>query len=184
LGDTLKVIASDYLDRCEEAKRFDWRYYMVNYPSMRGNGSSTYYAEPTDGMDVAAMAYSLCMLSAGGVAITGYYRDPYLLSICRELEDSSVVEDKWFTGYETQPRRLPLTRSGAALRCVPSGFELSPPPTDDHAEAFALVCADIGVNDDNIVVVPQVEVDRRRVDTLGRIQFGAALVRRLIAAGL
>lgn len=183
-GDTLKVISSDYLDRCEDAKRFDWRYYIVKYPSMREKGSSTYYAERTDDMDKPAMGYSLCMLRAGGRAISGKHRDPYLLAIWRELDDSSVVEDIWFTGYETQPRRLPLTQSGAALRCVASGFELSLPPTDAHAEVFAAVCADLGVDTDNVVVVPQVEVDGRRVDTVDRIQFGADIVRRLVAAGL
>ena len=72
------------------------------------------------------MGYSLCMLRAGGRALNGYYRDPYLLAISRELE-AGVVEDKWFTGYETEPRRLPLVKSGTSLRCVVPGFELAAP---------------------------------------------------------
>ena len=119
--------------------------------------------------------------NAGKQILSSYYRDPYLLAIWRELGDSGDVEDKWFTGYENQPRRLSLTRSGAAVRCVPSGFELSPP--DPPAEAFETVCAYLGAIDD-AVVVPQVAVDGRWIDTVDRVQLGAEIVRRLIAAGL
>jgi hypothetical protein len=180
---TLKAITSEYLNQCEAERRFDWRYYMVKYPAMRDKGSSTYFAERAEDGEHVAMGYSLCVLNAGGRALNGNYRDPYLLAISRELEDG-IVENKWFTGYETQPRRLPLTRSGAALRCVTSGFELSPPPTDTHAEAFAPARQELGVDAHNLVAVPQVEVDGRSVDIMDRIQFGADAIRRLAAAGL
>lgn len=184
VGDTMQAINREYLARCESEQRFDWRYYMVKYPSMREKGSSIYYAERAEDAEQPVMGYSLCMLQAGGRALNGNYRDPYLLAIGRELDDSGIVEDKWFTGYETQPRRLPLTRSGAALRCATAGFELSPPPTDADAEAFATASADLEVDADQIVVVPQVEVDGRRVDTVDRVQLGADVLRRLAALGL
>ena len=184
LDDTLQAVTRDYLTRCEEQQRFDWRYYMVKYPAMREKGSSTYYAEPADDSEHLTMGYSLCMLSAGGRALNGNYRDPYLLAISRELEDSDVVEDKWFTGYETQPRRLPLTRSGASIRCVPSGFELSPPPDDADAEVFAAACAGLSMDSNNVVAVPQVDANGRPVDMADRIQLGADIVRRLVAANL
>jgi hypothetical protein len=123
-------------------------------------------------------------LRAGGRALNGYYRDPYLLAISREFEDGDVVEDKWFMGYETQPRRLPLTRSGATLRCVLSGYELSSPPADQYAQVFAAACAELGVGSDNVVVVPQVEIDGRQADRIDRIQLGVSLIRTLFAAGL
>jgi len=178
---TLKATVTTYLDQCTRATRYDWRYYMVRYPSMREKGSSTYYTEPTDGAEKPAMGYSLCMLKAGKKMLSSKYRDPYLLAIWRERGDTDDVEDTLFTGYENQPRRLSLTRSGAAVRCVPSGFELSTP--DPHTEAFETVCADLGANDGS-VVVPQVEVDGRWIDTVDRVQLGAEIVRRLIAAGL
>jgi len=178
---TLKATVSTYLDQCHRATLFDWRYYMVKYPSMREKGSSTYYTEPTDGTEKPAMGYSLSMLKAGKKMLSSKYRDPYLLAIWRELGDTDDVEDRLFTGYENQPRRLPLVRSGAAIRCVPSGFELSPP--DPPSEAFETVCEDLGTND-GIVVVPQVAVDGRRIDTVDRVQLGAEIVRRLLAAGL
>ncbi|HEY5548783.1 MAG TPA: DUF262 domain-containing protein [Coriobacteriia bacterium] len=183
MGDAMETIASEYLARCDTEKRFDWRYYMVKYPSMREDGASTYYAEPTDDAEQAAMGYSLCMLRAGRSALNSYYRDPYLLAIWRQLDDSGVVEDKWFSGYESAPRRLPLTRSGATIRCVPVGFELTPPPVAG-AELFAAVCAEIGADADGLVMLPQLEVDGRWVDTVDRIQVGADIVRRLVAAGL
>lgn len=184
VGETLATIVGDYLSRCEEAKRFDWRYYMVKYPGMQANGSSTYFAEISEGAEQPEMGYSLCMLKAGGRALNGKYRDPYLLAISRQLEDNGVVEDMWFTGYESQPRRLPLTKSGTSLRCVPAGFELSPPPLEADAAAFEAVRSRLRASDDNIVAVPQVDIDGRRIDTVDRIQVGADTVRELVAAGL
>lgn len=184
LGDTLHGIRGRYLTQRESAQRFDWRYYLVKYPSMREQGSSTYFAERFDGAEQAEMAYSLCMLRGGASALNGRYRDPYLLAIWRELEDSRAVEDPWFTGYEENPRWLQLKRSGAALRCRPAGFELSLPQLDDHVDAFKAVCWNLGVGPEYTVAVAQVEVDGRLVDTVDRVQVGADIVRRLVAAGL
>jgi hypothetical protein len=130
------------------------------------------------------MSYSLCMLHAGGRALNGNYRDPYLLAIAQALEDGNVVEDKFFTGYETEPRRLPLATSGAAIRCVFQGFELSPPPGDQFTDEFAAARDDLDLGADNLVVVPQVEVDGHKVDTTDRIQLGANIVRALVDVGL
>jgi len=179
----MKATTSEYLERCEADSRFDWRYYMVKYPSMRENGASTYFSERLEG-EQTSMGYSLCMLRAGGTALNGYYRDPYLLAIWRELDDPSVVEDKWFSGYEDAPRRLPLTRSGAAIRCVLTGFELAPPQLAADADRFAEASADLGADADNLVWLPQVEIDGHQIDTVDRIQAGAEIVRRLAAAGL
>lgn len=177
--EAMTAITAEYLSRCETDQRFDWRYYMVKYPAMRENGSSTYFDS-----EHLAMSYSLCMLKAGGRALNGYYRDPYLLAITRELDDTDVVEDKWFAGHAELPRRLPLAQSGAAIRCVARGFELSPPPTDAHAQAFARACEEVGTDPDGLIVVPQVEVDDILVDTEDRIQIGADIIRRLAASGL
>jgi hypothetical protein len=184
LVDVMKAITKEYLASREAEARLDWRYYMVRYPSMREKGSSTYFAERIDDAEQASMGYSLCMLNAGGRALNGYYRDPYLLAIWRELDTTPAVEDKWFTGYESEPRRLPLAQSGATIRCIPAGFELSTPPLVTDAKRFAAVCEEVGVTANNLVTVSQVEVDGKRVDTVDRIQIGANILRRLIAAGL
>lgn len=183
LVESLSAITQEFLGSREAEARFDWRYYMVKYRSMRENGSSTYFAEPTAEGEPPVMGYSLCMLRAGGSALHGYYRDPYLLTIWRELDDPAVVEDKWFTGYENVPRRLPLIRSGAAVRCVPAGFELTPPPSDADAEHFVAACTDLDVEAGGLVQVPQTEVNGQLVDAVDRIQVGVKIVRRLASAG-
>jgi hypothetical protein len=180
----MRAITEEYLAECAAEARFDWRYYMVRYPAMREGGSSTYFAERFDDAEEPRMGYSLCMLRAGISSLNSNYRDPYLLAIQREVDDPTAVVDKWFTGYETEPRRLPLTRSGVSIRCTSSGFELSPPATDEYAEVFASVCAGLGMEADNVVAVPQREIDGVQVDTVDRIRLGADLVRRLVAAGL
>jgi hypothetical protein len=183
LSEGLANIANHYLAQCEENHCFDWRYYMVKYPAMRENGSSTYYAERDEGAERAVMGYSLCMLRAGGQALNGYYRDPYLLAIAREVGEG-VVEDKLFTGYEWESRRLPLERSGASLRCVAEGFELFPPVIAEQADAFAAVCKQLSVSNDRLLPVPQAEIAGRSVDTIDRIQFGAEVIGTLAASGL
>jgi hypothetical protein len=179
LANAMARITDEYLAGCEAEQRFDWRYYMVKYPAMRENGSSTYF----DSQHLA-MSYSLCMLKAGGRALNGYYRDPYLLAITRELDQADVVEDKWFAGPAEQPRRLPLARSGAAVRCIAQGFELSPPSTHPHAQDFADACEDLGADSDYVVAVPPVSTEGRLVDMEDRIQVGANIIRRLVEAGL
>ena len=183
LIDAMTAITAEYVARCEVEARFDWRYYMVKYPAMREGGSSTYFAEPIQEAEQATMGFSLCMLKAGGREINGYYRDPYLLAIHQQVGDTAVVDTR-FTGYESEPRRLPLARSGATIRCLPAGFELTPPPMDLGSEAFAAVSDELGADATGVVTVSQVEVDGRRMDTVDRIQFGVDIVQRLVAAGL
>lgn len=184
LAETLKAITNEYLATCEAEHRYDWRYYMAKYPAMRGEGSSTYFAEREQGSEQASMGYSLCMLRAGGRALNGYYRDPYLYAIQEELKDAEAVEDGWFTGYESEPRRLRLTKSGASIRCVPQGFELSPPPGGESVEEFATALGALGVETDHLVAVPQAEIDGRLVDSADRIRLGTEVVHALAKAGL
>ena len=157
---------------------------MVKYPAMRENGSSTYYAEQAEGNEHAAMGYSLCMLHAGGRALNGYYRDPYLLAISRELEDGGVVEDKWFTGYETEPRRLPADQKRRLRSAACSQASSCPAARGPVQRGIRRRSAMLGVGADNLVPVPQVEIDGLKVDTVDRIQLGSDLVRHLTSAGL
>lgn len=184
LGETLTTITNEYLTACEEAQRFDWRYYMVKYPAMRENGASTYFAEPAEGSEQAEMGYSLCMLPAGRQRLSAHHRDPYLLAVQHALDDMEILEDSFFTGYETEPRRLPLTQSGTSIRCVFRGFELAPPPGEQYTDKYAAAIAALNLGPDNLVAVPQTEVDGHQVDTLNRIELGADTVRALAEMGL
>lgn len=184
LAEAMQAITNGYLSTCEAVGLFDWRYYMVKYPSMREYGSSTFYSERAADMEQLAMGYSVCMMRAGINALNSNYRDPYLLAIAHELADKSVVEDAWFSGYEHIARRLPLTKSGATIRCVPEGFELTAPEVAPFAEVFEGMRPDIGCDADNLVRLPQASVDGRHIDTVDRIQVGSGIVQHLVSAGL
>lgn len=179
LPGAMRKIVAEYLTRCEATRQFDWRYYMVKYPAMRENGSSTYFDS-----EHVAMGYSLCVLKAGGRALNGHYRDPYLLAIAREADLADAVEDKWFAGHAENPRRLPLARSGAALRCVSEGFEISSPPVEFGAGAFGAVSEALGLDESLTVLVPQAEVEGRMIDMVDRVRVGVDIIRRMAAAGL
>jgi hypothetical protein len=176
------AVTDEYLARCEDQRRLDWRYYMVKYPSMREMGSSTYVSEQFDETSAHEMGYSLCMLKAGFVSLQGYFRDPYLLAIWRLLREDAEIEEPWFTGNERVPRRLTLTRSGASLRCVHRGFELAAPPESMVAESqrFDELLAQLGVVDGNLVEIPQADA----IDSVDRIQRGRDIVTTMLSAGL
>ena len=154
---------------------------MVKYPAMRESGSSTYFAERGDESD-RRMGYSLCMLHAGGRAITGNYRDPYLLAITHELEPrrSSRTSSSPAT-RPTAPTAAPT--SGAAFAACP-GLRASPPPDARLSDVFAAACLKPGADDECRVAVPQGVMGERRIDTVDRIQSGAEILECSAAAGL
>jgi hypothetical protein len=128
-----------------------------------------------------ALGYSVCMLDK--TQMNSRYRDPYLSAIHRESNVGSDVDYPWFTGYETEPRRMSL-KSGAKIQCVEDGFLLHPPQAAAHAATFLKVCASHAVGADQVLRVPQVESEGRKLDTLDRVSLGAALLSDLVAAGL
>lgn len=146
----------------------DWRYYVSKYASMREGESGIY----------AGGGYAWCMLRK--VRMSSHYRDPFLLAMLRAGSvRPGAVEDPWFTGYETEPRWMRLTASGAALRCVDRGVALKPPTDLAKRAAFDAVCAQHGVGSDGVLAVPQ----QGGVDTKDRVAIGAKLLSDLVAAG-
>jgi hypothetical protein len=69
------------------------------------------------------------------------------------------LNDPWFRGYETEPRWLRLSRSGAGIRCVEAGFQLDPPTDEAAAHRFWDVCWAYGSTESGVLSVRQVEVD-------------------------
>lgn len=171
----LEAVQALWLKTVEQRSELDWRYYVVKYPVMRSGKSGLYVG--TGG----ALEFDLCMLD--GKRISGEYRDPYLSAIHAESGVGNLVREPRFTGYETLPRWLRLDRSEAGLRCVEAGFELQAPRDPARAEIFHRVCRP-HVNAAELVEIPHVTRNERRVDTRDRIQMGAELVRALVAAGL
>ncbi len=176
----MRELCDAWLREREESDRFDWRYYMVKYRSMREGASGIYFA------DGKRMGYSLCNLRGGMEQMNSKYRDPYLLAIWDELDRPEGVVDPWFLGYEWLERYLTLSGSGVGIRCVPAGFHLVGPGVDDEAlrRTFDALRAEEGIGDDLLVTIPQSPDDEGGVDTVDRVQVGARLLTRMLEAGL
>ena len=169
-------IRDQWLEDCEQQAFFDWRYYFVKYPVMRAGDSGIYACEER------RLSYDLCMLNR--TRMSSYYRDPYLSAIHRESGVRAGLQEPIFSGYEWQPRRLRLVRSGTEIRCLPQGFEISAPGDEVQRAAFTKVAAAHGLDADGSLRIPQIDQGGLHVDTFDRIQVGARLVRGLVEAGL
>ncbi|CAN7242646.1 DUF262 domain-containing protein [Arthrobacter sp. LjRoot78] len=174
LKPALVAVQSEWLAQRESELDFDWRYYMVKYSAMREGGSGIYYSES------GALGYSLCMLRGGTSTLNSRYRDPYLLAIWRNLGNPHNVDDPWFTGHETIPRRLRLTRSGVGIRSVPTGFELSGPALNDFTELYDSLWRELGTSEAGIIEIKQMD----GIDSVDRIANGTEIMRQLIDVGL
>jgi hypothetical protein len=176
-----------YLARGAEEGR-DWRWYLVRYDVMR-DGPSGIYAY-TGGVP----AFDLCMLDK--TVMRSHYRDPFLSAICSEAkvsmwEVNGNVLSKgqngpWFTGYETDPRRMRLVKSGIEVQCVQVGFALFVPENLPLAQkqAFSRICEAFAISEDRILHVPQTAVEDTLLDTEDRVALGAKLLAQLVEAEL
>ncbi|GAA3329309.1 DUF262 domain-containing protein [Paeniglutamicibacter sulfureus] len=178
LAEKLRDMQSKWLAEREAALEFDWRYYMVKYPDMRSGGSGIYFAEGGE------LGYSLCNLRGGTTQMNSRYRDPYLLTIWRQLGEPSELDDPWFIGHERNPRYLTLTASGTGIQCFADGYRLSGPAEGEPLRVFDDALLELGIGDDGILAVAQTAFRDRQVDTVDRIEVGTALVRALISKGL
>jgi hypothetical protein len=180
VGDHFKSVMADWLAEREDKKSFDWRYYLVRYPSMREGSTGIYY-----GVE-GSLGYSLCMLRTQ--QRNGLYRDPILLQAWLSSGIGSNAKDPWFTGYEWVPRWLTLLRSGVALRSVAEGFEIQGPDETNLVTAFEDVCQrrdDIAATAQRVVLkIPQLDHGDGLVDAVDRTVVGAAFLKELVAAGL
>jgi hypothetical protein len=167
----------EWLAEREAVHQFDWRYYFVKYRTMREGASGIYFAEG------GQLGYSLCNLKGGRTQVNSWYRDPYLLTIWRQLGEPTAIEDPWFLGYEWSPRWLRFRSSGTGLRCTSSGFGLSAPTVEGHRAAFDVVCDELGIGPDLMLRIPQSAVPPR-VDEQDRIVVGTAIARGLMESGL
>jgi hypothetical protein len=174
----LKSFMDHWLSDREAARQFDWRYYFVRYDAMREGASGRYVGSE------GRLGYSVCMLHK--LQMNSYYRDPYLHAIRRASDVGTNVEDSVFTGYETEPRWMPLKKSAIALQAVSDGFRLRVPASVGDAQVSELIIAKGGTLADGQGFLPvrQAQVDGQMVDTEDRIQIGAELLRDLVAAEL
>lgn len=180
LPSALSETTETWLAAREQSRVFDWRYYLVRYPTMRSGDTGIYFSEdPTPG-------YRMCMLRR--TRRSSWYRDPVLSAVVVSSGSKESVEDPWFTGYEFEPRWLTLKQSGTALRNVDGGFLLRLPEGPAWRDSFtSLPLVDVHLSEDSEGVwhidVPKREVDGHQVDLEDRIKFGATLLDRLVIGG-
>jgi hypothetical protein len=175
-----KTVMDTWLAERENSKVFDWRYYLVKYPSMRGGETGIYYG--ADGK----LGYSMCMLRK--TRLNSRYRDPILLEVWTSSGVGDRVSDPWFTGYETSPRWLRLEQSGVGMRSVSDGFTLQGPEDKALQSKFIDICNQheaVDIAEEGIVLrIPQHNHGDDLVDAANRVVVGSALLRDLVEAGL
>jgi hypothetical protein len=179
-GKHFATVMGAWLSERETSKAFDWRYYLVRYPSMRDGATGIYY-----GVD-GKLGYSMCMLRTK--QRNGYYRDPILVEVWRSSGAAERVEDPWFTGYETNPRWLRLVNSSVGMRSVDDGFALQGPEDEALQSMFIDICSRheaVDIAEEGIVLkIPQHDHGDGLVDSADRVVVGAAFLRDLVEAGL
>ena len=187
LDDHLNSVIDGFLAEQEREAWFDWRYYLVKYPAMRGGRDER--GEGKTGLYVGSggeLGYSMCMLRTE--RLSGYHRDPFLLQVWLSSGVGDAAKLHWFSGDANEERWLPLAGSSTALRCVADGFEIRGPGDDDLEARFHDVCLRRGATPEGkgrlMLRTPQVDRDGSLTDTTDRVVVGAALLRDLVQAGL
>ena len=171
--------ADEFINDRTSSSHYDWRYYLVRYPTMREGNSGIYY-----GAD-ERLGYELTMLRK--TVQRSWYRDAYLYAMWCESGRPGDVEDPWFYGYSTTPRWMKLARSGTGLRSVPTGIAVQTPAFPEATEVLKRVCAAAGMapHDDGwLLPIPQADRGGELIDSKDRVRMGASLLEKLIAAGL
>jgi hypothetical protein len=180
VGEHCTTVMDAWLTDRETSNVFDWHYYLVKYPSMRGGATGIYY-----GVD-GKLGYSMCMLRTK--QRNGYYRDPILLEVWISSEVGDRARDPWFTGYETSPRWLRLERSGVGIQSVSDGFELRGSEDEALQSKFIDICRRhkiAAIATEHIVLkIPQHDHGDGLADSADRVVIGAAFLRDLVEAGL
>lgn len=179
---SLKRISQEFVATRRESGRLDWRYYLVAYPEMRDGETGVYYGEHRTTRGI--WGYSMCMLRTASLTGSAYYRDPFLFAIYRGNGSTDRLNDPWFRGYENTPRWLGLSRSGAGLRSIETGFQLAAPEDPSAADRWWEVSRAHGATEPGFLPIRQVEHDGELIDIEDRVVKGTALVRALIEAGL
>jgi len=127
---------NEYLKLAEKEKKFDWRYYFVKYYETMCDGKTgIYYAGSDSGF------FDISMLET--TRRSGYYRDPYLWTIVKEVSsrfssrfkeisgislfkkekpgelNPEVIDNIWSSGGDKSWMRL--VQAGVEMRCDPEG---------------------------------------------------------------
>jgi len=169
----LRGVVDGYLADRQQARAFDWRYYLVKYDEMRTGDTGLYAGSNGE------MGFSVCMLRKS--QMNSYYRDPFLFAIYKrsgaQVQKDAV--DPWFYGFDE--RWLELGSNGAQIRCVTGGFLVKPPTLASCGAAFVGAVAKYNVDADGLVPVPQETKGGELCDTDDRVELGVRLLADLHA---
>lgn len=175
IQDRLRGVVDRYLAEQQQARAFDWRYYLVRYAEMRTGDSGLYAGSNGE------MGFSVCMLRK--TQMNSYYRDPFLFAIFKRsgADMQKDVVDPWYSGAASDERWLELRSSGVQLRCVTGGFLVKAPTRESCESAFELIVAKYGVDADGLLAVPQETREGGLFDTDDRVELGGRLLADLCA---
>jgi hypothetical protein len=169
----LENIRTEWLATRADQSGLDWRYYMVKYPAMRSGISGVFRGKPE-----GQLGYTIWMLDRENMQ--GRFSDPYLKAV-HEL--SGVRESAGLGYYE-----LTLKASELELSSAPTGFAVKQPLLDSHRSLYEDVRSqryDIADSEGEpgraVLRIPQ---DSRDLDTVDRVEVGAAFLKQLVDAGL
>ena len=175
IGSRLENIVDDWL---KKQKRFDWRYYFVQYECMRSGVGGRYYSAS------GGMGFDLCMLWNERLSS---FCDPFIFGI---VDESNINKDDvtyWFGSsdqYLQQARWLQTKGEAKILRADPAGWVVNPPADPVQQAAFAKVRREHcmkKLKGEWFLEVPQVQIKGGHYfDTANRIELGSSLLADLL----
>lgn len=159
-GSTLQDIISAKISELVAGGDLTWRYYFIKYPEMNCLGRAIY---------VWHSNFDVCMLNT--TRLSGYWKDPYLWSICCLFPDAvekGQIKDVGNIGRE----KSPLNVCGIELSVCDQGWRVLPNANDNTAQMrYENICNSDSISD-GVLQVPS---------NVDRIEVGAKLVTAIIA---
>lgn len=178
--DALDKIVRDWLTKRETARRYDWRYYFVRYPSMLTAPRGIYVGK----YDSAGAGYRYQVDMMNGGDYRSAFKDPYLLAIWNEVEVPERLAKPEFRSwdYTGTEKAMKFFASGTGIRSLDEGFEVLLSEDSVRAETARTALTPFMIDADN--VVPIRKTGSEDLDAEDRVQAGVAIVQALLNAGL
>lgn len=181
-ADALEDIRTDWLRAREASRHFDWRYYLVRYPSARSTNGAGYFHNEGYDKDLDGFSYRRLRILYGA-NYTAYFSDSLLRAVWDECDrKADLHKPEW---WRRDDPGLALKKSGVEIRCDDDGYEIVLPDGDEiSAHEVAGVRQLFRTDEHGRVLVQQQSHGQRLVDEEDRIQLCLRLVTELLAVGL
>ncbi|WP_172122500.1 DUF262 domain-containing protein [Devosia sp. 919] len=169
----LQSVTAGYLATPPGAGGYDWRLYMVRYPTMRDGRSGIYVSVDRQ------LGYCLCMLDR--TQLNSYYRDAVISAIVMQAAVAPDRVEQMFFGGAHNARRMKLKRSGMTVECVPEGFKIIPPVDAAQLGDYLSIAANFGIVSDSLNIA---KMPDGITDAVDRIDLGGKFLADLVTTGL